>query len=70
MTTADTDELVVAAALATRQAAENASIRPFTFNAPQAELDELRRRIAATRWPEKEPAQIFRRVCRSRRCRS
>ncbi len=30
------------------------AIRPFTFHAPQAELDELRRRIAATRWPEKE----------------
>jgi hypothetical protein len=30
------------------------AIRPFTFHAPQAELDELHRRIAATRWPEKE----------------
>ena len=30
------------------------AIRPFTFHAPQAELDELRRRIAATRWPTKE----------------
>ena len=30
------------------------AIRPFTFHAPEAELDELRRRIAATRWPEKE----------------
>jgi pimeloyl-ACP methyl ester carboxylesterase len=29
-------------------------IRPFTLNAPQAELDELRRRISAARWPEKE----------------
>ena len=25
------------------------AIRPFTFHAPQAELDELRRRISATR---------------------
>src|SRR5215207_10790894 len=31
------------------------AIRPFSFHAPQAELDELRRRIEATRWPEKEP---------------
>lgn len=30
------------------------AIRPFTFHAPQAELDELRRRISATRWPERE----------------
>jgi len=30
-------------------------IRPFTLTyVPQAELDELRRRILATRWPEKE----------------
>jgi pimeloyl-ACP methyl ester carboxylesterase len=31
------------------------AIRPFTIETPQAELDELRRRIKATRWPEKEP---------------
>jgi pimeloyl-ACP methyl ester carboxylesterase len=30
------------------------AIRPFTFHASQAKLDELRRRIAATQWPEKE----------------
>ncbi|TCC90078.1 epoxide hydrolase [Pedobacter frigiditerrae] len=31
-------------------------IRPFQVgNVPQAELDELKRRILATRWPEKEP---------------
>ena len=30
------------------------AIRPFTIGIPQAEIDELRRRIAATRWPEKE----------------
>jgi pimeloyl-ACP methyl ester carboxylesterase len=32
------------------------SIRPFKLNnVPQAELDDLKRRILATRWPEKEP---------------
>ena len=31
------------------------AIRPFTFHAPQAELDELRRRIKATKWSEREP---------------
>jgi pimeloyl-ACP methyl ester carboxylesterase len=30
------------------------AIRPFTVDIPQEELDELRRRIAATRWPSKE----------------
>jgi pimeloyl-ACP methyl ester carboxylesterase len=30
-------------------------IRPFEVDVPQADLDDLRRRIAATRWPEKEP---------------
>jgi pimeloyl-ACP methyl ester carboxylesterase len=30
------------------------AIRPFTVDIPQKELDELRRRIAATRWPSKE----------------
>jgi pimeloyl-ACP methyl ester carboxylesterase len=29
-------------------------IRPFDFNIPEEELTDLRRRIAATRWPEKE----------------
>jgi pimeloyl-ACP methyl ester carboxylesterase len=38
---------------------ENEAIRPFTYHAPQAELDELRRRIAATRFPDKEPVEDF-----------
>jgi pimeloyl-ACP methyl ester carboxylesterase len=45
--------LAAAPAMAS-MAAEDTAIRPFTFQAPQAALDELRRRIAATRWPEKE----------------
>jgi pimeloyl-ACP methyl ester carboxylesterase len=36
------------------QATEEHAIRPFTFRASQAALDELRRRVAATQWPEKE----------------
>jgi pimeloyl-ACP methyl ester carboxylesterase len=32
----------------------SASIRPFAIDTPEAELTELRRRILATRWPEKE----------------
>jgi pimeloyl-ACP methyl ester carboxylesterase len=31
-----------------------AAVRPFTFDIPDAELEELRRRLKATRWPEKE----------------
>jgi pimeloyl-ACP methyl ester carboxylesterase len=34
--------------------AEHSAIRPFTVNVPQVEIDELRRRIEATRWPSKE----------------
>ncbi|HUJ45879.1 MAG TPA: epoxide hydrolase [Rhizomicrobium sp.] len=30
------------------------AIRPFNVNVPEAELSELRRRILATRWPERE----------------
>ena len=37
-----------------RASTEDTAIRPFTVHVPQAALDELRRRIAATRWPEKE----------------
>src|SRR6266403_664407 len=33
---------------------ESDAIRPFRVNFPEAELAELRRRIKATRWPEKE----------------
>ena len=32
----------------------DAPIRPFRFEVEQAEVDGLRRRIAATRWPSKE----------------
>src|SRR5918995_733757 len=44
----------------TRQAAADSGatqdgvIRPFSIEVPQEELDELRRRITATRWPSKE----------------
>jgi pimeloyl-ACP methyl ester carboxylesterase len=55
MTTSDADAILVTAAPTTRQAAENRSIRPFTYRAPQSELDDLRRRILAARLPEKEP---------------
>jgi pimeloyl-ACP methyl ester carboxylesterase len=37
-----------------QQSPEDSSIRPFTVQVPQAKLDELRRRIAATQWPDQE----------------
>ena len=36
------------------QSTDKAAIRPFRFEAAEAELDEMRRRIRATRFPEKE----------------
>jgi pimeloyl-ACP methyl ester carboxylesterase len=32
----------------------DSAVRPFHFDVPEADLVELRRRIAATRWPERE----------------
>ena len=34
--------------------AENGAIRPYDVDVPEEDLDDLRRRIAATRWPSKE----------------
>ena len=36
------------------QADDKNAIRPFHVNVPEAELTELRRRINATKWPERE----------------
>jgi hypothetical protein len=33
---------------------DNGAIRPFDVDIPQQDLDDLRRRIAATRWPSTE----------------
>ena len=46
--------LCILSALATADAAEDRSIRPFKVQVPQAALDDLRRRIAETRWPDRE----------------
>ncbi len=37
-----------------RTAVEGDEIRPFKSNFPDEDLDDMRRRITATRWPEKE----------------
>src|SRR5262245_6986949 len=45
---------MLAATTNTPRTAEDRSIRPFKVQIPQAALDDLRRRINATRWPDKE----------------
>ncbi|TIP09208.1 epoxide hydrolase family protein [Mesorhizobium sp.] len=49
--------LCILSALANASAAEDRSIRPFTVSIPQAALDDLRRRIAETRWPDRETVE-------------
>jgi pimeloyl-ACP methyl ester carboxylesterase len=38
----------------TEQTTDKTAIRPFRVDVPEAELIELRRRISATKWPERE----------------
>jgi pimeloyl-ACP methyl ester carboxylesterase len=38
------------------QAPQDTAVRPFRISVPQSDLDELRKRIVATRWPGKETA--------------
>jgi pimeloyl-ACP methyl ester carboxylesterase len=42
-----------------RVSSANTAIRPFTINIPEAELVDLRRRVKATKFPEKEPVADF-----------
>jgi pimeloyl-ACP methyl ester carboxylesterase len=37
-----------------KESTTSASIRPFRFSVPEADLTDLRRRINATRWPDRE----------------
>jgi hypothetical protein len=45
---------ISATAQGSKQADDKSAIRTFHVNFPEAELTELRRRIIATRWPERE----------------
>ncbi len=38
----------------THETTSTSEVRPFRFNVPEAELTDLRRRINATKWPERE----------------
>ena len=59
-TTMLTGALVLQGALAEAQGGSNTatqsdgSIRPFRVHYPDSDLEELRRRIKATKWPKKE----------------
>jgi pimeloyl-ACP methyl ester carboxylesterase len=44
-------------AVTTQRPASATAIRPFTVETPEADLEDLRARIAATRWPDKEPVE-------------
>src|SRR5215218_5981320 len=48
----------------------NNAIRPFKINVSEDALANLRRRIAATQWPEKETVDDNPRACSSRPFRS
>jgi hypothetical protein len=50
---ADADEEDTIMSDTTTASAESA-VRPFRIEVPQGEIDELRRRINATRWPTRE----------------
>ena len=54
MSSSGTDAIVVAAASVPRQASDDERVRPFTVRVPEAQLVDLRRRIAATKWPSRE----------------
>jgi pimeloyl-ACP methyl ester carboxylesterase len=56
-TIARTEGAAVGAASSARRSTEGTSVRPFTVHFTQGALDNLRRRIAATQWPEKETVE-------------
>jgi len=55
-TTKEEEPMTTAVALheGTKQSADTSAIRPFNHYVPEAELTELRRRVLATKWPERE----------------
>src|SRR4051812_3612827 len=52
--TATVAETSMIGAPSSEQPTEDASIRPFRVHVPQEAIDDLRQRIAMTRWPDKE----------------
>ena len=43
----------------------DSEIRPFRIEVPQADVDDLRDRLARTRWPAGSPGVGWSRACRS-----
>ena len=39
--------------------AQDTSIRPFMVNVPEEAFVDLRRRLAATRWPSRETVDVY-----------
>jgi hypothetical protein len=44
-------------------AAKDKAICPFQINIPQVAFDDLRRRVLATQWPEREPSSTLHKAC-------
>ena len=51
------------------QASDKTAIYPFHVSVPETELTELRRRINATKWPERETVRMRRKAYSSPRYR-
>ena len=48
----------------TEKSSVTTAVRPFTVPvASEAELEALRARVAATRWPDRSSSRIIRRAC-------
>jgi hypothetical protein len=47
-------------------AGRDTALRPFTVKVPETDLAGLRRRIAATKWPEREPVPDASQGCAAR----
>ena len=56
-TAATAEESAIKAPVVATQPAQNASIRPFSFQASEAALADLKQRVKATRWPDQELVQ-------------
>jgi len=50
----DQEENFMTQTSATQPQTNTTAIRPFQFNFPDAELADLRRRVNATKWPDRE----------------
>lgn len=54
LTTSMATPIALAGLLGPRQAFGQDLVEPFTYSAPQSALDDLKQRLARTRWPERE----------------